>query len=122
MRYSDEDVLTAVAKVLKLAAIAVRARPPAGGGYAPLAFPAVNRFFMARLYGCTGRLTAQNGGFRPGQLAACVFMFTLQTFLDHAYGAGGRERDTETETQAEAETERERHREIERRTERQTRR
>ena len=77
---------------------------------------------MARLYGCTGRLTAQNGGFRPGQVAACVFMFTLQTFLDHAYGAGGRE--TETEAEAETETESDTHRETERetRTEGQTRR
>jgi hypothetical protein len=28
----------------------------------------VNQFSMALLYGRAGRLTAQNGGFRPGQL------------------------------------------------------
>ena len=33
-------------------------------GYAALAFPTVNRVSMARLH---GRLTAENGGFRPGQ-------------------------------------------------------
>jgi ABC-type anion transport system duplicated permease subunit len=27
---------------------------------------------MALLYGCAGRLTAQNGGFRPGQIALYV--------------------------------------------------
>jgi hypothetical protein len=30
---------------------------PARGGYAPLAFPAVNRDCMERLHGRTGRLT-----------------------------------------------------------------
>jgi hypothetical protein len=39
---------------------------PARAGYAPAAFPIVNRFSMARMYGRTGRITAQNGGFRPG--------------------------------------------------------
>ena len=33
----------------------------------PLAFPTVNRFCTARLYGHAGRSTAQNGGFRHGQ-------------------------------------------------------
>jgi hypothetical protein len=45
-----------------------RAGPgPSRGAQAPLAFSAVNRFCMERLYGCVGRLTAENGGFRPGQ-------------------------------------------------------
>ena len=33
-----------------------------------MAFPTVNRFCMALLYGRAGRLTAQNGGFRRGQV------------------------------------------------------
>ena len=33
----------------------------------PLAVSYVNRFSMALMYGRTGRLTAKNGGFRPGQ-------------------------------------------------------
>ena len=36
----------------------------------PLAFPIVNRFSVAVLYRRAGRLTAKNGGFRPGQSAA----------------------------------------------------
>ena len=45
---------------------AVRARP--GGGQAPAAFPIVNRFCVALLYGrAAGRLADENGGFRPGQ-------------------------------------------------------
>ena len=39
----------------------------AWGGYAPLAFSIGNQFCVAFLYGRAGRLTAQNGGFRPGQ-------------------------------------------------------
>ena len=37
------------------------------GVQAPLAFSYVHRFSMALLYGRAGRLTAKNGGFRPGQ-------------------------------------------------------
>jgi hypothetical protein len=33
----------------------------------PLAFSYANRFFMVLLYGRAARLTAKNGGFRPGQ-------------------------------------------------------
>ena len=40
---------------------------PPRRGYAPLAFPTVNRDRMARLYGRAGRLTAKNGEFWPGQ-------------------------------------------------------
>ena len=40
---------------------------PARGGYAPLAFPTVDLLSMELLYGRAGRLTAKNGGFRPGQ-------------------------------------------------------
>ena len=40
---------------------------PLTPGYAPSAFPAADRFCMAVLYGRAGRLTAGNGGFRPGQ-------------------------------------------------------
>jgi hypothetical protein len=52
----------------------LRVRPqggsgPARGGYAPLAFPTVNRVCMALLYARVGRLTVENGGFRPGQSA-----------------------------------------------------
>ena len=44
----------------------IRPGPP-WGGYAPLAFPIENQFCVAFLYGRAGRLTPQNGGFRPGQ-------------------------------------------------------
>ena len=45
---------------------------PARGVYAFLAFSAVNRVCTALLCGRAGRLTAQNGGFRPGrQGGAC---------------------------------------------------
>ena len=37
---------------------------PPGGGYTPVAFPTVNRFCMALLYGRAGCLTAPNGGSR----------------------------------------------------------
>ena len=40
---------------------------PGGGVYGALAFSTVNQFSMAILYGCAGRLTAKNAGFRPGQ-------------------------------------------------------
>jgi hypothetical protein len=40
---------------------------PARGGYAPLAFPEVNRVCTGLLYVRAGHLTAQNGGFRPEQ-------------------------------------------------------
>ena len=40
---------------------------PAWGLQAVLAFSIVDRFCMALLYGRAGRLTTQNGGFRPGQ-------------------------------------------------------
>jgi hypothetical protein len=40
---------------------------PREGVQAPLAFSVVNRVCVACLYGCTGCLTAKNGGFRPGQ-------------------------------------------------------
>ena len=40
---------------------------PSRGVYAPSLFPTVNRFCMAVLHGFARRLTAQNGGFRPGQ-------------------------------------------------------
>jgi hypothetical protein len=40
---------------------------PTRGGEAPSTFSAVNRFRMGRLYGRAGRLTAKNGGLRPGQ-------------------------------------------------------
>ena len=43
---------------------------PARGGYAPLAFPTVDLLSMELLYGRAGRLTAKNGGLRPGQPAA----------------------------------------------------
>jgi hypothetical protein len=43
-----------------------RSGPPRDG-YAALAFPYENPFCMRLLYGRAGRLTAQNGGFRPGQ-------------------------------------------------------
>ena len=45
---------------------------PARGGEAPLAFPILNRFCLAFLYGRAGRLRAQNGGSRPGQYATCA--------------------------------------------------
>jgi hypothetical protein len=38
---------------------------PSRGCYAPFAFSIGNRFCMALLYGRAGRLTAENGGFRP---------------------------------------------------------
>ena len=43
---------------------------PAGADQAPVyvVFPTVNRFCMVCLYGRAGRLTAQNGCFRPGQI------------------------------------------------------
>ena len=41
--------------------------PSGWGGYAPLAFFTVNRLCIALLSGDAGRLTRQNGGFRPGQ-------------------------------------------------------
>jgi hypothetical protein len=41
---------------------------PLGAVKWPLAFPTVNRFSMALLRGRAGRLTAKNGGFRPGQV------------------------------------------------------
>jgi ATP-dependent RNA helicase DHX37/DHR1 len=44
-------------------AATVRASPCS----APSAFPTVDRFSIALLYGRAGRLTAENGGFRPGQ-------------------------------------------------------
>ena len=44
----------------------VRRGPPNPFG-APLAFPMTKRFCAARLHGRGGRVTAQNGGFRPGQ-------------------------------------------------------
>ena len=44
--------------------ITVRVLP---GVEAPLAFSCVNRFSMALSYWRAGRLTAKNGGFRPGQ-------------------------------------------------------
>jgi hypothetical protein len=40
---------------------------PSGAVKPPLAFTIVNRLSMARLYRRGGRLTAQNGGFWPGQ-------------------------------------------------------
>ena len=45
---------------------------PPGGGYTPVAFPTVNRFCMALLYGRAGCLTSQNGGFRPGSSATAL--------------------------------------------------
>jgi hypothetical protein len=42
----------------------VRARPPCQAFLS--LFPIVTRFCMVGLYGRAGRLTAQNGGFRPG--------------------------------------------------------
>ena len=33
----------------------------------PLAFPTVNSFFYGAFVWCAGRLTAENGGSRPGQ-------------------------------------------------------
>jgi hypothetical protein len=51
------------------------------GGSGPSAFSIVNRFCMARLHGRAGRLTAQNGGFRPGQ-------FTIDEAIEAAgFGA-----------------------------------
>jgi hypothetical protein len=43
--------------------LTVRPPPPC---QAPFAFSYVNRFSMERLYGRAGRLTAENGGSRPG--------------------------------------------------------
>ena len=40
---------------------------PSRGVQAPVALSTVNWFSMALLDGCAGRLTAQNGVFRPGQ-------------------------------------------------------
>ena len=45
----------------------VRSVRAAWGSEAPFAFSIVNWVCMALLYSCAGRLTAQNGGFRPGQ-------------------------------------------------------
>ena len=45
---------------------------PSRGGSAPLAFPIVTWVSMALLYGRAGRLTAKNGGFRPGQWTRAV--------------------------------------------------
>ena len=62
-------VKTALAAALagvEEAHIKVRA---ARGGEAALAFPYKNPFCMALLHGRAGRLTAENGGFRPGQAA-----------------------------------------------------
>ena len=42
-----------------------------------LAFSYVNRFCVALWYGRAGRLTAENGGFRPGQVAAKPFLIFL---------------------------------------------
>ena len=42
--------------------------PARRGGYAPSAFPTIDRFCMALLYARAGRLPAQNGGCRPGQM------------------------------------------------------
>ena len=50
---------------------------PSRSGYAPLAFPIVNQFCTVILYGRGGRLTAQNGDFRPGQ---CEALPTCATF------------------------------------------
>ena len=44
----------------------LRSGPPRGCK-APLAFPYENTFCMGLLYGRTGRLTTENGDFRPGQ-------------------------------------------------------
>ena len=44
--------------------------PARRGGYAPSAFPTVDRFCMALSHGCAGRLAAHNGDFRPGQSAS----------------------------------------------------
>ena len=41
---------------------------PVGGVNAPSAFPTVNYFCMAFLYGGAGRVAAKNGGSRPGQV------------------------------------------------------
>jgi hypothetical protein len=41
---------------------------PRLGRLSALAFPAVNRFCMALVYGRAERLIAKNGGFRPGQV------------------------------------------------------
>ena len=46
----------------------------------PLVFPTAHRFFIARLYGCAGRLTAQNCGVRPWQVYAdCGSQFVSAT-------------------------------------------
>jgi hypothetical protein len=52
---------------------------PARGIYATLAVSTVKLVCMALLYGCAGRLTSQNGGLRPGQVATvdagdCLYM------------------------------------------------
>jgi hypothetical protein len=50
---------------------------PSRGVSAPFAFSTVNCFFTALLYWRAGRLTAQNGGFRPGQmLLTCAGILT----------------------------------------------
>jgi hypothetical protein len=60
-----EDFLTVRARQLAIAkAFAIA-----------FAFSTMNRFSMARLYGRAGRLTAKNGGFRPGQ---CIKQLRLE--------------------------------------------
>jgi hypothetical protein len=54
-------------KVTKVQRIQNPNCPGRRGRLTPLAFPYVNRFCMALLYGRAGRLTAKTGGFRPGQ-------------------------------------------------------
>ena len=43
-----------------------------------LAFSTVNRFSMVVLYGRDGRLTAKNGGFRPGAVGSGLGRATRQ--------------------------------------------
>ena len=51
---------------------------PRGGVSVSLAFPTVDWFSAARLCGRAGRLTAKNGGFRPGRAVlffiSCIYL------------------------------------------------
>jgi hypothetical protein len=61
----------AVDPVSPVAGFGVHAKvdcPGPPGRLSPLPFFIVNRFCVARSYGRAGRLIANNGGFRPGQL------------------------------------------------------
>jgi hypothetical protein len=70
---SPDDLFTFLHELQHLLTEEVEQVVESDSGPAPLGagkrlfFPDVNRFCMALLYGRAGRLTAKNGGFRPGQ-------------------------------------------------------